>query len=86
VLVTPGAGERELVGAAVALGCKEGGNAALEAPEPAPSGPESIELHNHSELSGRCLGEDARGVEVCAYETREPEPVGATFGRKRNAA
>lgn len=43
VLVTPG-DALEVVGAAVALGCKEGGNAALEAPEPTPSGPTHAEL------------------------------------------
>ena len=43
VLVTPG-DALEVVGAAVALVCKEGGNATLEAPEPTPSGPEAVPM------------------------------------------
>ena len=42
VLVTPGAKD-ELLGAAIVLGCKEDGNAWLDAPEPQPSGPDAIE-------------------------------------------
>jgi len=70
VLVTPGDGENELIGAAVALGCKEGGNAWLDRPEPAPSGPEAIERP---------------AVVPMELRARELEPA-VSFGRRKVAA
>lgn len=77
VLVTPG-DAREAVGAAVALGCKEGGNAWLEEPAPQPSGPTMAEAP-----AMVAAFPDGR---LIANPDALAEPVKVAFGRKRVAA
>jgi hypothetical protein len=74
VLVTPG-DALEVLGAAIMLACREGGNAALEAPQPAPSGPVGLELPAAAPRAANEL-----------QASRELQPVPVSFGRKKVTA
>lgn len=96
VLVSPG-DANEMLGAALAFGCKEGGNAALEAPQPQPSGPESIETPVRASASFNAAGDleiDLSGIPANADGSIPLNDAALTavrdalpsFGRKRAAA
>lgn len=74
VLVTPGSA-LELIGAAIMLPCREGGSAELEAPQPAPSGPEALPLAPAELVALERAAVDEAPIEAAPAQTPQPMPA-----------